>query len=662
MTLDTTLVPSLSSIRPWLQFSLLVGLALFIHLGGISVKTQTPVVVSRTQVTPPGSGPHFWWTLAVSADNPRLMIICALTNRSNYARPLNTVLYGSSDSGQSWRMLKEDSTYPGVSETSCAFGAGSTIYLTGSGSKEGVLPEWTHIHRSLDFGLKWEVSTLNHYLDAPVLLVNPGLGVSRDRLTIFSDAAEAVKGNRFGRWLTTSRDGGRTFTSRKLPNRIANSDELSPYIDMEDAIRIPGGRYGSLYFGNSTRTKQGYITFSRVYADGGSAGDPIVVARTESTKLSNLSGVYYDSPRPTMAAGRVPGTDTERLYVAWHDWVDGRIRILLTSSDDAGDTWTTPRVIGDNIDQQNDERDVSAYHPSLAVNADGVVGLMWAEFEGRAWRFATSSDGGGHFGASISLSRGPKQSLSASPPLSSYLKVVPAAPNTFSSTDRTNDSFTHVQLNLADWSLYQHLSRQRALVAAPDSTFLASWVQFGKADAGIYLSRIIIDRDSVMRSRRQLISNAVPVSKVSASGGKDNVWLDYTSLEYDEFSGEFVVGVVLAQRSGAKTLPWPLVLRVRKLASAIGEVSVVGADNDLPGEGAAWVLAGPARSLPRGSRAELNQSLNAGVDPYVSSMPRTLRMRLSEPRSVKLPERGSNLLDIDFEVLAAPRQPAAPKQ
>src|SRR5258708_7914450 len=92
--------------------------------GAQNIRIEPPV-----QVSPPGSGGHFWGigNTHAAPDDPRSLITCGIRIRSS---PLSWegYLYASADGGLTWRTARVDSTLSDsgvpnqVSETSCALG------------------------------------------------------------------------------------------------------------------------------------------------------------------------------------------------------------------------------------------------------------------------------------------------------------------------------------------------------------------------------------------------------------------------------------------------------------------------------------------------------------------------------------------------------------
>jgi hypothetical protein len=101
----------------------------------------------------------------------------------------------------------------------------------------------------------------------------------------------------------------------------------------------------------------------------------------------------------------------DRIYLAWTDARSGTARIHFTYSADRGATWSSPRVVDDLPPGLSFTAD--SFMPTLAVNADGVVGLTWNDRRdhpdniGYTTRFTASLDGGDTWLPSVRVSDQP---------------------------------------------------------------------------------------------------------------------------------------------------------------------------------------------------------------------------------------------------------------
>jgi hypothetical protein len=169
----------------------------------------------------------------------------------------------------------------------------------------------------------------------------------------------------------------------------------------------------------------------------------------------------------------------------------------------------------------------------------------------------------------------------------------------------------------------------------------------GDGEDALFVSQISVHEDALLRHRQQTLSGFEAGTYTRFSSAE----IDYTDLRYDPQTGEFSLGLVVAQPLNAPRT-WPLVLRVHRVTSPLGPILAEEGDNRGSGRGASWVFDGPATPLPAGSRADLRKRspYRAG---YEFSKPRTLRFRLqgpANPHSLEDLMRDGKLLQVDFEV------------
>lgn len=619
---------------------------------------QAFVVQPPVRVSPPGAGPHFWWMINASPTDSKHIVVCGLRSRSETAIQLQAALYGSDDGGESWRTLYADSVASASSEAACTLGRESTTYFVDSRSSEAAWfvrdsarmrldrerTEKMALLRSSDFGLTWRNAPPGPYADAAVLLV--GLGDTRDRDTV------VVLGDGGHGTVLVSTDGTRTWGSgtKSLPVEPGRPDS-SNATWLQDAVRLADGTLAAVYLDAPVNR---YLTLIRVSPSGAPLGPATRIATltrdtTRFLERAKDNNDFLGARWASIAAGPVPGSVRQRVYVAWHDLTEGRVRVLLSASDDAGRTWTSPRVIDDAPAAPDSMRDVSAAHPSLAVNRSGTVGVLWAEYEGRCWRFSASSDGGATFEPSVPLNTCAPRPLSDVSSLGEYVQPRSSREVTFTAapSDRR-----YLRLKVIDWRLYWPYQRGTSLTALLDGTFRAAWVPFGDGDDAIYVRQVIVGDTTELARRHRLLSEV-------AESGSSGPWmpdtaahLDYTRIHYDGRGGEFSIGVVVVRPHSAGSM-WPVVLKVHAVTSALGPVHVIDPDSDRSKDDAEWVFDGPARSLPAGSRAELDRATPTS-EKFEYSQPRTLRFRFddrSSARSIEHRSFDADPLDVDFEVL-----------
>ncbi len=104
----------------------------------------------------------------------------------------------------------------------------------------------------------------------------------------------------------------------------------------------------------------------------------------------------------------------DRLYVAWADVRSGRAQVMLSYSTDKGATWADPQVVSDDAAALKPGQKPNEFMPTLAVNREGVVGVLWYDRRDNPdntsfyVRFTASLDGGESWAPSVRVSTAPK--------------------------------------------------------------------------------------------------------------------------------------------------------------------------------------------------------------------------------------------------------------
>jgi hypothetical protein len=206
--------------------------------------------------------------------------------------------------------------------------------------------------------------------------------------------------------LQSSSDGGKTFTTFAM--RALFGDSLHPFRQpgMGGTVVLSDGTPLFLYEhaqggGPNPETGKTLVTASALMvarsSDGGLSLDPVV-------KVADIQTSYNRSNTRTVTAGiaadRSASSFRDRIYVAWGDTRSGRTEIMLSSSSDRGATWSAPVMVSDAPKQSRSAGGPDQFMPTVAVNKDGVVGVLWYDRRdsddnlGYYARFSASTDGG----------------------------------------------------------------------------------------------------------------------------------------------------------------------------------------------------------------------------------------------------------------------------
>ena len=587
--------------------------------GGLNV---TSVRVVPTAAT--------WWTIEADSGSSDRLIVCAQRTTPSKALDMEGILYGSTDGGESWRMLFEDGSPS--SEVSCGLGSDDAVYFVDSRipPNQSYFAEtdvnWDKrmlLRRSRDFGVTWLNGPADFYLDSAAMVVARGRTPSLDRLYLIAHGFDGAY-----RTITISGDGGRTLEGglRRLPGlgrATSKPDEIGPpagalltdgmlgFVAPDPEKPDPAGQLPRL------------VTFSRIRPSGDSLGTPAIVGSIDGAPPRDAGG--WD--QPLMAVNESRDTKRGRIYITWVNILNNRSRIVLALSDDNGKTWSTPRVVDDS--PENAARRTGAQTPALAVTPAGTVGLVWAENAGRCWRFSRSTDDGETFAPSIPLN-------DCAAPLADYEANLSRYIDQGVGSEKTP---VGVRIRLSDGRRFFIANRLMGLTADRHSIFHAAWSAWGAQDDALYVSRIAI-RDAGRRPE----STAVPRGDIDRSPIPEaDAWIEINKVAYNEATREFVVEMTVVQVQ-KRSESWPVLMTVRKLSSPLGPIRAMASDDIASDLSPAWQFerdSSQAHSSP-GGEIQATQ----GSPPLVRSRPRQLHFRLltTEPKALSAHEKPFELV------------------
>jgi TolB protein len=200
-------------------------------------------------------------------------------------------------------------------------------------------------------------------------------------------------------YFTKSMDGGRTFSANKKVN-----DDATKEVQYKPSIGVDG--QGTIYIAwrDGRRNGNADIFFARS-TDGGKTF-------SRNVRLNDDRGAAYQG-NPTLAVN-----SKGVVAVAWSDARNGKDDIYITISKNQGWTFSANHRV-------NDDPETTAHsHPSVAVDAAGVVYVAWEDFrnDNSDIYLATSRDGG----ATFSPNRRVNDDSGSAPQISPSLAIGPS--------------------------------------------------------------------------------------------------------------------------------------------------------------------------------------------------------------------------------------------
>jgi hypothetical protein len=566
------------------------------------------VKVNQANFTRPD---HELQIAADPTDGNRLIVCSILVDDiQNYQAPwpVHIFVYTSLDGGLSWHPTYERDKEKYSADPSCAFGPDGSAYFVSFGSdiyailsalshepnygtkesdktlfhKRKSSTSWWPIHRSTDGGEIWhEVGEVNG-VDREYITVDDTLGQYRGRIYVHGIAntstgvgVSGIDGGLItGIAIFRSTDGGQTYNSVKL------ADEGSQYVlENANGIVMSDGTFATIFADASDLKTAGFI--QELHATTPNAKLKFI-SSTDGGETFGKATVVSDDwylrvngglmGQPSLAVDRTSGVFRDRIYAAWIDARSGRGEIRLARSDNKGKTWSPSRVISDNWPHDERGETPDAFMPTLAVNRNGVLGIMWYDRRdhpdnlGYDIRFSASLDGGESFLPSVLVSPGGGSALE----MKRVLLQGPWHPSV------QPDGRIHAAF---DWNYGGDNGGDTAGLACDlDGIFHPLWID----------RRFRLPQASTTR---------ITVTGTASSNGGDGLEslrdlsskaeVRFSLADVDRATNVITIGAVITNTS-PEPIPGRLTLRLLTLSSSQGLIQVQNADNGFVSSGAIW--------------------------------------------------------------------------
>jgi hypothetical protein len=336
---------------------------------------------------------HAETVLAVNPRDPLNLIVAAI----RLADPMHTVVYATHDAGRTWvRALGPDGSPLADREDDPAvtFDAQGRAYFTARSTS-------LRVRRSTDGGGTWDAGTIvpGRGPDREWLVAGPEFlfAISKQELLILDSVGEvfAITNARAPlaapalifegpRLMSPSSPVTRYFHGVNGAVAGIGKTVLMAMTDCDRQI-APEGRQCRL--------------LAAVSQDGGwTYGEPATIANTVMHTHKDTALMIKGLAVGGLAVDTSDGPARGRLYAVWSQFRDGRYQIATGSSGDNGRTWSAPVIVNDDQSRSNHS------NPGIAVNAAGVVGVVWMDRRNDPADicfqpyFAGSFDGGRTFG------------------------------------------------------------------------------------------------------------------------------------------------------------------------------------------------------------------------------------------------------------------------
>ncbi len=202
-----------------------------------------------------------------------------------------------------------------------------------------------------------------------------------------------------GIFFSKSTDHGSTFSSKRQisTNLGGTNNGATPSVGPNGEVYVVWTNFGStIWFQRSLDAGSTWLPADRV------------VRGDVNIPPSPLNGGFRNPPIPSSACDTSGGPNDGRIYVVWADDRFGDPDILLTWSDDRGDTWSPPLRVNDDVVGNGADQ----FFPWVHVEGSGHVHVTFLDRREDPNNFlfgmtlATSTDGGVSFGPNLRVSDG----------------------------------------------------------------------------------------------------------------------------------------------------------------------------------------------------------------------------------------------------------------
>lgn len=515
--------------------------------------------------------------VSVSADpvDPNRLLACSMVSHRRFNEAPHVadgiVAYLSIDGGRTWRLTldtlppqKEILVAPNraanhFGDPSCELGFGKIAYTAFLSSMP---PSFrAEVLVSKDGGASWRATqTLNRIGDRAWLTVDRTGGKFNGRVYLAGQEGLRIipaAPDSFGKPIRDSLPWG----LKEPPDTM-----FTVFDDHSDAVVMRDGTYVELIWRQLFRRGDDNPLFRHVVissTDGGLTFLPRLTVGTSKPCLGANSG---DAARIAADTGSTPFRD--RLYVVWSDYSMKRCRIMLAYSSDRGKSWSRPIEV-DDVNAVNAAQRPDNFMPTIAVNAKGVVGIMWYDrresSDNRTYvpRFSYSIDGGETFEPSVVL-----------------LDHAGRASGKRVLLSNGQYSFDHRRQALG-FSSWQFVAGNYAGLAADFSgRFHPVWVDARTGIRQVWTSTVTVNR-SAIRNGSAALADWRDMS--------DSLRIDIVNIWYDSDSRTVTADAYVGNPTNHAVGP-NVRLQALSLRSDLGIPAVLNADNGTNGAGATWNL------------------------------------------------------------------------
>lgn len=485
------------------------------------------------------SDAHYEVLVAADPNDARRMIVGSF----RYPPGGNaTVVYATRDGGATWQPTLDGASVVNTSDPAPAFGPDGWAYYTASLLGPSGTPREARkmlLFSSADGGLTWSTPSAFTYSDRQYLMVDGTSGPNRGRLYVNGNNRVPYGISDFV--LFRSSDRGKTWSGPATRPGFGKNSAGS----MGNAVIASDGTIIGIFEENGDLK-------ATTSTDGGASLTAPSIIDTSYVAPGNRKGANNNvTALPFIAIDPGNGPNRDHLYVVWADRRGGHSRIYISTSPDKGASWTAAQKIDDTADADS----VDNWMPNVAVNKDGVVGVVWYDRrshpDNMGWdvRFTASTDGGKTFMPSIKVSE-------------------------HGSSFGENARYGAMRAN-ATRNKPEQGGGLNVDISLNSFVFLGGDTAGMVADAAGVFHPVWIDNHSgtpqVWTAPVRVRTNAIADNETDVS---DKITIDVTDASFDRATGS-IEAIVRLQNTSSQAVNGPFTVRLRSASSDLGTVTAV---------------------------------------------------------------------------------------
>jgi hypothetical protein len=485
---------------------------------------------------------HYELLVAADPANASRLIVGSFRYPAGTTRS-GTVVYATRDGGKSWIPTLEGRVLENTSDPATAYGPDGSAYYAAAWLGPANTPREQRemlMFRSPDGGLTWDSPVRFTYSDREYITVDRTNGKYNGRIYVNGNNRVPYGVSDF--IVFRSSDKGKTWEG---PGKRRDFGKHTVGMMGNAVVASDGTIIGVFEENNDIRAIRS-LDGGETLTDASDVDTAYVVPGNRKGSNNNVTAM------PAIAIDESSGPGRNNVYAVWADRRTGNSRIRFSASKDKGLTWSSSTVIdampaGDTVDN---------FMPTIAVNRDGTIAVMWYDRrdhpDNLGWdvRMTASTDGGKTFltPAKVSekgMSFGPGARWTALKATVSRSKDSASAPLTL---DVSLNTFTYLG------------GDTNGLVADANGVFHPVWIDNRNGVPQIWTAPV-----------------RVITAKQSGADVSDKVSVDVSDASFDPASGIITV-VARLRNNSAEAVRGPFAVSVSSFDSELGNPDATGND------------------------------------------------------------------------------------